>query len=62
MTQEEARARGYWLVAELKEAAGISGARIRQLLIAKRIKGNKAGQVWTIPYLEGQRWLGQRNS
>lgn len=55
------RDRGYWLVAELAEAARLSGARIRQLLLAGReLKGNKAGQVWTIAYQEGDRWLKQR--
>jgi len=53
--------RGYWLVKELAQDAGVSGARIRQLLIlGEELKGNKAGQVWTIPYHEGARWLKQR--
>jgi len=53
--------RGYWLVSELVEESGLTGARIRQLLILdKEIHGNKAGQVWTIPYREGARWLKQR--
>jgi len=54
------RDRGYWLVAELAKAAGLSGARIRQLLLGGTIKGDKAGQVWTIPYSVGKRWLEDR--
>lgn len=57
------RDRGYWLVAELAEEAGLSGARVRQILIVGReLRGNKAGQVWTIPYAEGERWLKHRTS
>ncbi len=59
--QRDARARGYWLVAELSDKAGLTGARIRQLLKERReLKGDKAGQVWTIPYNEGLRWLASR--
>ena len=56
------RDRGYWLVAELAKAAGVSGGRVRQLLIrGKELQGNKAGQVWTIPYDTGVQWLASRS-
>jgi hypothetical protein len=58
----EAKKRGYWTVSELARLAGLSSARIRQLLIAGRVKGDKAGQVWTIPYQVGLRWLEQRRA
>jgi hypothetical protein len=59
---EEAQRRGYWTVAELAELSKLTGARIRQLLLdGKELRGHKAGQVWTIPYREGLRWLEQRS-
>jgi hypothetical protein len=59
-TDKNPKARGYWLVAELAERAEVSGARVRQLLLNQVIRGDKAGQVWTIPYHEGERWLADR--
>jgi hypothetical protein len=59
---KEAQRRGYWTVVELAQMAGLSGARIRQLLLGGReLRGDKAGPVWTIPYREGLRWLEQRH-
>jgi len=56
----EIKARGYWLVIELADRARVSDARVRQLLLDGTIRGDKAGQVWTIPYFEGKRWLEER--
>jgi hypothetical protein len=58
----EAQRRGYWTVAGLAQVAGLSDARIRQLLLGRELRGDKAGPVWTIPYREGLRWLEQRSS
>lgn len=60
MDSSSPQERGYWLAAELAEKAKVSDARIRQLLLDGRIEANKAGQVWTIPYLVGVRWLENR--
>jgi hypothetical protein len=54
------RTRGYWTAKELAEAAGVSDARIRQLLLAGILTGDKVGLNWTIPYQVGQRWLTRR--
>jgi hypothetical protein len=45
---------------DLAEMSGLSGARIRQLLAEGRVRGDKAGPFWTIPYREGRRWLSER--
>ena len=58
-----AKDRGYWLVAELAERAGITRTRVRQILLdGRKLHGDKAGQVWTIPYIEGVRWLDARRA
>ena len=63
MTDIEATAkeRGYWLVAELADQAGVTTGRIRQVLLAGKLQGDKAGQTWTIPYDTGVKWLASRS-
>jgi len=59
--ENAARKRGYWVVAELAELAGISRTRVRQLLLdGRQLHGDKAGQVWTVRLEEGLRWLDAR--
>jgi hypothetical protein len=60
MGDKQARQRGYWLLTELAEEAGLSTSRLRQLLIAGKLHAHEAGQVWTVGYAEGARWLGEQ--
>ena len=60
MGDKKARQRGYWLLTELAEEAGLSTARLRQLLIAGKLHAHEAGQVWTVSYAEGVRWLDEQ--
>ena len=57
-----AQQRGYWTALDLAALSGLTDARIRQLLLSGVIQGHKAGHVWTIPYMEGCRWLEKRHS
>lgn len=50
----------HWTTRDLAEAAGVSTARIRQLLLAGRIEGDKAGPIWIIPQSEVERFLSER--
>jgi len=59
-TQTEIHNKGAWTTAELAEAAGLSDARIRQLLLAKEIQGYKAGRDWRIADHVARTWLAQR--
>ena len=52
--------RGFWTTVDLAEAAGVSDAYIRQLLLAHKMPAAKAGRVWIIPYEVGQHWLDHR--
>ncbi len=38
-----------WTTAELAKAAGLNPSRIRQLLIAGELEGEKYGNTWLIP-------------
>lgn len=49
-----------WTTKELAAAAGLTDSRIRQLLIAKEIKGEKNGRDWMVNNAEAQRWLAER--
>ncbi|MBM3188812.1 MAG: hypothetical protein FJZ90_08840 [Chloroflexi bacterium] len=53
---EEEHYRG-WTVSELAAGAGVNGSRIRQLLLAGELKGEKFGPVWVIPDAEAKEWL-----
>ena len=53
----EQRTNQDWTTESLAKEAGVSSAWIRQLLIQGKIKGEKFGHIWRIPYVEGQRWL-----
>jgi hypothetical protein len=44
------------------DLASVSGAYIRQLLLADKLDGQKAGRDWFIPPEEVHRWLKQRRS
>jgi hypothetical protein len=46
-----------WTTSSLAEAAQVDQSRIRQLLLAGKLQGQKLGRDWLIPYEEGQRWL-----
>jgi len=47
----------YLSVAETAEALGVTGARVRQLLIGKRLAGQKVGQrAWIVPAGEVERY------
>ncbi len=51
----------FWTVKELAEKAGVSDARIRQLLIAdKELHGQKLGRDWVVSVKEAARWLVER--
>jgi hypothetical protein len=56
------RRRDMWTVKEVAEEAGLSTARIRQLLLSNdpQLKGRKVAGVWLIPDANVQRWLEQR--
>jgi hypothetical protein len=59
--RQKAKDRGYWLVTELAEVSGLTKERVRQILSEKRVlRGDKVGQVWIVPFVEGERWLEQR--
>ena len=59
--EQSKRAGTGWTVTELAKAAGVSDARIRQLLIEGRdLKGRKAGTLWIIPDSEARRFLNDR--
>lgn len=45
---------------ELAALAGVSSARIRQLLNAGRIRGRRFGPLWSIPRIEAERWLEEK--
>jgi hypothetical protein len=49
-----------WTTKDLAEAAGVDPSRIRQLLLAGRIEGEKAGPVWVVSNQEAKRWLKER--
>lgn len=52
-----------WTTGRLAEAAGVSDAYIRRLLIDKRIRGKKiADRVWLVPHHEAVRWLEEREN
>ena len=59
---DDPKSRNYFSVKELAEAAGLTTARIRQLLLEGRLRGDKVGQNWTIPYYVGRMWLQERKS
>ncbi len=50
----------YMLVAELAEAAGVTGVSIRQLLRKGVLRGRKHGGIWVIPREEAELYLQSR--
>jgi len=54
---DEAQGREWLTVQELAKLADVSGARIRQLLLAGELKGAKIGWGWTISRTEAARFL-----
>lgn len=49
-----------WTAAELAAKAGVSDARIRQLLTSGIIQGYKRTNAWFIPDEEAQKFLAKR--
>jgi len=45
---------------EAAEIAGVTDAYIRQLLIAKKMRGEKFGKSWMIARAELDRWMESR--
>jgi excisionase family DNA binding protein len=54
---DEAQGREWLTVQELAKLADVSGARIRQLLLAGKLRGERIGPVWTISRAEAARFL-----
>jgi hypothetical protein len=50
----------FWTVPELAKVAGVTDARIRQLLLGGRLAGFKHGPMWVITNHEAQRYLKSR--
>ena len=50
----------YWTTKELAEKAHVDPSYIRQLLLAKRIRGIKRGRDWLIPIHNAEQWLRER--
>lgn len=50
----------YWTTTELAEAANVSSARIRQLLLENSLDGQKAGPVWIVSHTDAVRFLRER--
>jgi hypothetical protein len=60
--QQERERMGDWTTNELAEAAGVTAAYIRQLLLADKLKGAyKRGRDWLIPDTVARRWLDNRS-
>jgi excisionase family DNA binding protein len=51
-----------WTTKQLAEAAGVSTAYLRQLLLAGTLKGQKVGRDWLIFDRDAQRWLASRKT
>jgi hypothetical protein len=49
-----------WTTQTLAEAAGVTDAYIRYLLIKGDLQGEKFSRVWRIPYAVGLQWLQSR--
>jgi hypothetical protein len=51
----------FWTVKELAEAAGLTGARVRQLLArGDELRGRKVAGAWLVRDSEARRWLKER--
>jgi excisionase family DNA binding protein len=51
-----------WTTGELAEAAGLTDARIRQLLLGGQLEGYKLGRDWRVGDEEARRWLTERDA
>ena len=60
-TESKGNNRGAWTTAELAEAAGVTDARIRQLLIEGELHGYKAGRDWRVADQVAREWLSRRH-
>ena len=60
MSDPKSEYKVFWTVKELAEAANVSGAYVRQQLLAGRLRGSKAGFTWIISNSEARRWLDER--
>jgi len=50
----------WWTVSELAKRANVDSSYIRQLLLRKKLRGQKFGPLWRIPNAEAERWLAER--
>ena len=50
----------FWSVRELAERAGISGARVRQLIDENRVPAEKVGQTWVLTEQTARQFLADR--
>lgn len=54
---------GYWTVAELAAASGLTLGRIRQLLRAgEELRGVNKGRVWLVRDADARAWLDARKA
>lgn len=51
-----------WTPRTLAEAADVTTSYIRLLLSTNKLRGQKMGGVWIIPYEEGRRWLDEHTT
>ena len=57
---EEKQQQDDWTTPQLAAAAGVSSARIRQLLAGGLIVGRKVGRDWLISDVDAREWLTRR--
>lgn len=50
----------YYGTKALADLAGLTQERIRQLIVAGEIRGQKVGRDWIVERDEAERWLRQR--
>lgn len=59
-SMEDVTSREWWTLTQLGKAAGISGARVRQLLMAGEFRALKVAGRWLVRDAEARRWLAMR--
>jgi excisionase family DNA binding protein len=60
MQEPKRQTHDLWTVKELAAAAGLTVGRLRQLLLAGELRGEKIGTTWAIRDSEARRWLSTR--
>lgn len=53
--------RELWTTTQLAEAANVSTAYLRRIMIEGRLKGEKLGHIWTISNDEAQKFLNRKD-